>query len=398
MSNRINKVAFETLKWEPIPGQSSRAANNTRSELPFSYQSAVVSPLPLERIEVPIELLELCIELQHKILLFDQLHQSKYYHLPAILLRSESTASSNIEHLTASAKNIALATLGYSHATNALLIAQHLESLNFALQTRPDEELSVDKLLSMHAILLAGEDYAGTLRQVPVWIGGYGESPHQALFVPPKAADVAALLENLCDFCNKSSMQPLIIATIVHAQFESIHPFIDGNGRMGRALMHVILRQLGISQINSLPLSAGLLARTRDYFAALDAFRSGEVAPIIEELIRAFEYALELAGKMAAEIEQTLSRWEGQIPERKNSSMYRLLPLLISQPLVSAPSLAEALDLELRSAQYLLKRAKNYGIVSQTAKIKRHNLYQCDAVLDLLDRIAAQKDLRRKAF
>ena len=109
------------------------------------------------------------------------------------------------------------------------------------------ETLTLDHLLDTHRVLMAGavhaEQVAGTLRSKQNWIGGNDHNPCGAAFVPPPPEYVEELLADLVRFCNDESLPPLAQAALAHAQFETIHPFIDGNGRTGRALVQVILRR-----------------------------------------------------------------------------------------------------------------------------------------------------------
>lgn len=398
MGNCVKTVNYERLPWAIDFEQRPYLSNRRFHAIKPYYESALVSPLPKGELAVSSAILEEAIDLEHKLTEFDIINQTKDYRLPALLLRGESVASSNIEHLTASSKKIALASLGSPSSNNAVLIAQNLQTLDYALHRRENELLSIEKLLSMHAILLAGKDYAGKLRDVPVWIGGDNISPHKALFVPPKPSDIESLLQNLCDFCNNSINRPLITAAVAHAQFETIHPFVDGNGRCGRALVHIILQDQHVTNIHALPLSAGLLSRTNEYFESLDAFREGNIEPIIEQFCDASSFALKLAYQLAETLDELMQNWKDTINERKNSNIYRLLPLIVSQPIITTKYVAEHLGIEERSAHYMLERAVSYGILKSNSKLQKQMLYQNDEILLLLDEIAAQKALRRKHY
>lgn len=108
----------------------------------------------------------------------------------------------------------------------------------------------IGKVVSIHQRLLTGtrlEEYAGQLRTTQNWIGGSDYNPCSAAFIPPPHEHVESLLEDLCAFCNSDSLPAVAQAAIAHAQFETIHPFVDGNGRTGRALIHVVLRRRGLA-------------------------------------------------------------------------------------------------------------------------------------------------------
>lgn len=197
-------------------------------------------------------------------------------------MRSESAASSEIEQLTANARRISLARLGDGSRPNATLIARNTNALEAALQLAAT--LDLDAILTMHRVLLEDSEphYAGKLREQPNWIGG--DSPVTAMFVPPEHRDVPEALEDLVHFMARTDLPALVQAVIAHAQFETIHPFIDGNGRTGRALGSAILRSRGTTRNFTVPISSGLLTNTSDYSDALNEYRQGNIDPIIGRL------------------------------------------------------------------------------------------------------------------
>ena len=146
-----------------------------------------------------------------------------------------------------------------------------------ALADRLDE----DAVLAMHAALLADvqPEIAGRWREEQVWIGGDSFGPHGAAFIPPHHDHVPALMADLVKFTRRADLPLLSQAAIAHAQFETIHPFPDGNGRTGRALIHAMLRGHGLTRNVTVPVSAGLLTDTNGYFDALTAYRDGRPCP-----------------------------------------------------------------------------------------------------------------------
>ena len=117
------------------------------------------------------------------------------------------------------------------------------------------------------------EAHAGTIRTGQNWIGGSDYNPCSAVFVPPPPELVGDLLDDLCRFCNDDSLPAVAQAALAHAQFETIHPFIDGNGRTGRALIHFILRRRGIATRILPPISLVLATWAKDYIGGLEATR-----------------------------------------------------------------------------------------------------------------------------
>ena len=205
----------------------------------------------------------------------------------AILLRSEAAASSRIENLTASAKAVALAELGDTSRRNATEIVANTTAMTAAIALA--DRLDAPAILAMHAALLEHHDpkHAGTWRGAQVWVGSSSYGPHTASFVPPHHTRVAPAIDDLVCFMHRGDVPVLSHAAIAHAQFETIHPFADGNGRTGRAIVHCLLRGKRLTRQVTVPISAGLLADTDRYFDALTAYRAGVIQPIVERFAEA---------------------------------------------------------------------------------------------------------------
>src|SRR5690606_3022164 len=136
------------------------------------------------------------------------------------------------------------------------------------------DRLDSASILAMHRALLADvdPDHAGRWRTEQVWIGGGHLDPHLADFIPPHHTRVPAAVDDLVAFVDRDDVPVLAHAALAHAQFETIHPFTDGNGRTGRALVQAMLRRGRLTRSVTVPVSAGLLADPGAYFAALTAY------------------------------------------------------------------------------------------------------------------------------
>jgi len=226
----------------------------------------------------------------------------------SVLLCSESASSSRIENLTSGAKAIALAELGDPSKRNATEIVGNVAAMTAAIDLA--DRLDTDAVLAMHHALLAEVDpgIAGRWRDQQVWVGGTSYGPHLATYVAPHHEHVPALMQDLVEYAGRTDLPPLGLAAIAHAQFESIHPFPDGNGRTGRALIHAILRARGLTRQVTVPVSAGLLTDTDGYFATLTAYRDGDPLSIIGALAAASERALVNARLLVEDLRSALRR------------------------------------------------------------------------------------------
>lgn len=308
--------------------------------------------------------------------------------MSAVLLRAESASSSQIEDLTVGARQLALAELEESRSRNARAVIANVRTMEAAL--RLAAELDLDAILAMHAELLTGAEDAGRLRGQLVWLGRSGLSPLGAVHVAPEAEDVPASLGDLVAFLARDDLPVLVHAAIAHAQFETIHPFTDGNGRIGRALVHTLLSGKGLLTTTA-PVSAGLLTDLGAYTAALTAFRAGDARPIVEEFARAARYAastgIGLVDDLAAQLEEDRERLSGV---RRHALAWTMLPLLIGQPIVTAAHLQRALAVPAMTAQRALARLTESGVLQEATGRSRNRVWQHAGVLRLLDAYAAQ--------
>lgn len=168
------------------------------------------------------------------------------------LLRSEAIASSRIEGIAPSAQQVALAELGQSETVRgvseqAKLVANNMTIVRGATTELVEaESLTVEDIVELHKSLLPEETRHHGLRTVVQnWIGSSSWTPIGAEFVPPAPERVPELMADLVDYLHGAAHAPLIQAGVIHAQFETIHPFTDGNGRVGRALIHTAPRSHG---------------------------------------------------------------------------------------------------------------------------------------------------------
>jgi Fic family protein len=215
-------------------------------------------------------------------------------------------------------------------------------------------------LLEIHRILLEAtteERFAGVIRTGQNWIGGRGSSPRDAAFIPPPPDRVAALLDDLISFVNLDDLPAVAQAAIAHAQFETIHPFGDGNGRAGRCLIHVILRRRGLTPRLVPPVSVVLATSAGRYIAGLVDFREGRA----DDWIGAFADAVTTAARSAEGLRTRIDAHLGELIQRAGSpradSVARKIILgLSAHPVVSAASAATLYRVTSTAARVALNR------------------------------------------
>lgn len=315
--------------------------------------------------------------------------------LARFLLRSEAIASSRIEGLQVSPQQVGLAEMAQEESLTAegvnrtaKRVAANISALRRATHELAGEErVTLVGIEQLQELLLADEPELRGVRTVQNWIGGSDYHPLTAEFVPPAPESVDALMADLVHYANSALHAPLIQAGLIHAQFETIHPFRDGNGRVGRALIHTVLVRRGLTRNAVLPISPVLLTRSQEYVEALTAYRySGSasdpagVAAIsawLRTFLRAVSTAVTQAADFASDLDELRERWERDVATerrkrnvretpRADSAGYRVLGSLQEHPVltagsvmrlfeVSRPAAVAALD-ELTAAGVLVKK------------------------------------------
>jgi Fic family protein len=312
----------------------------------------------------------------------------------AVLLRSESAASSQIENLSASARHIAEAELtGGRTKRSAAMIVANTAAMQAALAL--SDTVDADAILAMHRALMANEPRhtPGEFRTEPVWIGG-GSTPIGATFIGPRHELVPAAIDDLIAFAQRADVLVLPQIAVAHAQFETIHPFTDGNGRTGRALVQAMLRNKRLTQQVTVPVSAGLLADTDSYFAALTAYREGDAAPIVERFSQASILAIANGRQLVADIRGIRESWNDMINARSDSALWKLADLVTRRPVVNAALVGQELGIDSTNAHRYLNPLTEAGILVETTSGPRNRVWRSPEVLAALDAFAERAGRR----
>lgn len=312
--------------------------------------------------------------------------------MSAILLRTESASSSQIENLTAGARNLALAEIDESTSTHAKIVVANVRAMEAALELA--DRLDLDAILAMHRELLAHqpgwESHAGTLRRQLVWVGSSAVTPRGAQHVAPRHELVPAAMADLVRFMGREDLPVIVQAAIAHAQLETIHPFVDGNGRTGRAVVHALVRAKGLVRDTTAPISAGLLRTTSGYIDALTAYRAGDAGPIVKRFAAASRFAatsgVELVDALAEQIDSSLDRLAHL---RSDATAKQVVPHLVAHPVVNAAFLQKHLGLPGVTVQRALTQLTDADVLVEKTGKRRGRVWQHDGILAVLDAYAA---------
>ncbi|MBA3277791.1 MAG: Fic family protein, partial [Geodermatophilaceae bacterium] len=256
------------------------------------------------------------------------------------------------------------------------------------------EAVTVDDIVGLHAALLPGEPRHHGLRTVQNWVGGSAWHPIDADFVPPRPDLVPGQMQDLVDYLNGAAHSPLVQAALVHAQFETIHPFTDGNGRTGRALIHAMLRGHGLTRKVTVPVSAGLLADTQAYFDTLTAYREGDPAPIVAKLANASFAAVANGRLLVSDLNRIREAWNDKLVARRGSAARRLADVLLRQPVIDAAVVADELGTSVAGALRPIRPLVEAGVLTEFTGFKRNRMWQSREVLSALDDFAARAGRR----
>ncbi|HEV8411537.1 MAG TPA: Fic family protein [Gemmatimonadaceae bacterium] len=212
----------------------------------------------------------------------------------------------------------------------------------------------------------------------------------EAPFVPPPE-HVAPLLKEMCAHVNRDGVSPLIQAAMAHAQFETIHPFADGNGRTGRALIHVILRRRGVVQKFVPPISLVFAAGRRRYIDGLTAFRGDNISAWILDFAAAATRASLLAQRFVADVEKLRAKWRDMLrahsSPRADAVAWSIIDLLPAHPIITAGAAIAATSRDKSSVSRGLDELCAAGVLRPATESKRNRLFEAPELLKLIQRI-----------
>jgi Fic family protein len=268
--------------------------------------------------------------------------------LARLLLRTESIASSKVEGLQLGVRELARAEArvddGGRASQTAMEVLANIDAMMVAIhEASIVSEFGIAQIAAIHQRLLAPDrpKIAGRVRTQQNWIGGNDYNPCGADFVPPPPDEVDALLRDLCESINSDLLPPLVQAALVHAQFETIHPFEDGNGRTGRALVHVVLKRRNVAPRYLPPISVALANAKGRYIAGLTAFRADGVGQWIEYFAGATARSARLAAEYVKATHELMKEWRLRLsslpePPRSDATAWALIDLLPAHPVITA--------------------------------------------------------------
>jgi Fic family protein len=322
--------------------------------------------------------------------------------LARLLLRTESIASSKVEGMQLGVRELARAEArmetGRTASATASEVLANIDAMTLALEEASlAERFGVPEIMAIHHRLMeraANKHVAGKIRTRQNWIGGNDHNPCGADFIPPPPEDVEPLLTDLCEAINDDLLPPLVQAALVHAQFETIHPFDDGNGRTGRALIHVVLRRRGVTPAYVPPISVALAAAKGRYIDGLTKFRGDDAADWIAHFADAAARSAHLAKSYLQAVENLGNRWRDQVrglpsSPRAGAAVWAVIDVLPGHPILTA-AVASAATGRAKAAIYqALSQLQESGVLLPLSDSRRNQAWEAAGLLDLVSGLEA---------
>ncbi len=330
--------------------------------------------------------------------------------LARLLLRAESVASSRIEGLDVGGRRLLRADAARrfgkaSRDVTADEVLGNIDAMVWGIESvGPGGAVTLGVVLEAHRRLLAGtrlDEHAGRIRTEQNWIGGSGYNPCSAAFVPPPPEEVHRLLDDLVRFCNDDTLPALAQAAVAHAQFETIHPFVDGNGRTGRVLLHLVLRRRGLAPRVLPPVSLVLATWARDYVAGLTATRYAGApdSPQAHEgtnrwvslFASASLRAVQDAGRFEEHVRALQASWRERAGNpRRDSAAQLLIAALPAAPVLSVSTAAELTERSLPAAGQAVQHLVEAGVLTQVNVGRRNRAFEATELIDALTALERQ--------
>lgn len=318
--------------------------------------------------------------------------------IASILYRSESSASSIIEDIAVGPRRILeaeLATADEIRDPIATRIIGNLDGLRDALATPfpagPDDYLRWHQLLTKGHPRMKDEDI-GAYRTQQNWIGGDGYGPRNAAFIPPRPADIGALVIDLAKYTSRTDISPVVQAAIAHARFEVIHPFTDGNGRVGRMLIQHVLA--GRNTLHApVPMSIPWSHDKDGYIEGLRHYQEGATDAWIEYFGMSVVASVSWMHSVEDRLTSLLSSLQDRSRSRRTSVPGRLIHDLPIHPIVNADTVAERYDVSRQAAHQALVRLAEDDVLTERSFSRRtkagrpRQMFTSTELLELLSEV-----------
>lgn len=306
----------------------------------------------------------------------------------AMYVRKEAVISSQIEGTQSSLQDLLAAEAHIFSAErpgDVNEVINYVTAMNYGLDRLSELPVSVRLIREIHTRLMQGvrgrQRDPGELRSIQNWIGPNNCTPQEAIFVPPPPQEIPRLMSELEHFLHEESMLPLLVRIgLAHAQFETIHPFLDGNGRIGRLLITLLLCEKDVLTKPVLYLSHYFKRHRQQYYDSLQAVRdNGDWEQWITFFLRGVYEVSQEATETAKHILQLRERHRQLITEqlgRSANNGHRILEYLYKMPIVSVPGVRDLLNITYPAANKLVRQFQELGLLHEMTGQRRNRRYE----------------------
>lgn len=362
----------------------------------MEYKSFLPSPLPPNPpVELSSELLEKLLDTNSKVSALEALSSR----IPdmnlfiSMYVRKEALLSSQIEGTQCTLEDVLDPNAENNTNLDVSDVVNYIKATNYALKRLETFPLCNRLIKETHAVLMEGvrgqEKSPGEFRYSQNWIGGQGSTIRNARYIPPNPEDMQQTMSDLEKYMNsEDSLNPLIQAALIHYQFETIHPFLDGNGRVGRLLITLFLIQKKVITSPCLYISYFLKTNRIEYYDRMTQVRrTGDyeqwVGFFLSALYESATDAIQTIDLLTKLHTESLSRIE-TMPLRQKSTALKVFSYLEANPIIDTQKTAKALNLSYNTVAKAVSNLCNTGILQQTSKSGKANIYSYTQYLDIL--------------
>lgn len=362
----------------------------------MAYKSFKPSPLPPNPpIEIDTDMLQKLVDANKSIALLEGL-SSRIPNMDlfvSMYVRKEALMSSQIEGTQCTLDDILDPLMDTNANQDVSDVVNYVKATEFAIERLKTLPICSRLIKEIHAVLLQGvrgqEKSPGEFRYSQNWIGGQGSTLQNARYIPPNPEDMIEAMSELEKFINNDeSLDPLIAAALIHYQFETTHPFLDGNGRVGRLLITLYLLEKKVLTTPALYISYYLKMNRIEYYDRMtEVRRTGDYEQWVRFFLQAFHEsakdAITTIDKLSALHDKSITLMSDLTTRQKNSVM-QVFTYLESNPIIDIQKTAAALGLSYNTVAKVVSILEGKGILRQTAKVGKAKIYSYMDYLEIL--------------
>ena len=363
----------------------------------LAYASFVPQPLPPDPpITLTDEGVELLVAAHRQLALLEGLAARipNMELFVSMYVRKEALLSSQIEGTQATLDDVLDPLLDVNANRDVADVVNYIRATEFALRRRTELPLCNRLIREIHAVLMEGvrgqEKYPGEFRRTQNWIGGAGSTLKNARYIPPNVEDMNAAMSALETYMNaEDTLDPLIRMALVHYQFETIHPFLDGNGRIGRLLITLFLMEQNLLSTPALYISYFLKQNRIEYYDRMsEVRRTGNYEQWIMFFLRAVAEsaadAIDTVDRLHDLHEKNIALLTEGVNRKQFPTLTKLFSYLETHPIIEVKKTAEALGVSYNAAARAVGVLMEKGILEQREQVGKTRIYSYAEYLEIL--------------